>query len=121
LRSEGISAVYGDASHADILDGAGIAKATGLILSAAGMRESREIIKQARELNPAIQILARSAYVHELATLRQAGAENVYSDEGEVALAFTVAILGALGATAEQMDRQRERVHAELLGRTRTR
>ena len=34
--------------------------------------------------------------------------------EGEVALAFTVAILSRLGATAEQIDRERSRVHDEL-------
>ena len=45
----------------------------------------------------------------------EAGAE-AFSGEGEVALALTVAILEGLGATPEQIDRERERVHAELLG-----
>jgi CPA2 family monovalent cation:H+ antiporter-2 len=38
----------------------------------------------------------------------------VFSGEAEVALAFTEAILGRLGATAEQIDRERERVRTEL-------
>jgi monovalent cation:H+ antiporter-2, CPA2 family len=91
--------------------------ANSLILSAAGRRASAELIRLARELNPTIRILARSAYVRELPALRQAGAEHVFSGEGEVALAVTEAILRDLGATPEQIDRERERVHTDLLGR----
>ena len=48
------------------------------------------------------------------ARLRSAGADVVFSGEGEVALAFTEAILENLGATPEQIQRERARVHAEL-------
>ena len=116
LRDAGVSAVYGDASHRETLLGAGVDNAGSLILSAAGMHASTEIIRLARELNPAIRILARTAYVRELPALQQAGAERVFSGEGEVALAVTEAILRALGATPEQIDQERERVHADLFG-----
>lgn len=116
LRDAGVSAVYGDASHRETLLGAGVDNAGSLILSAAGMHASTEIIRLARELNPAIRILARTAYVRELPALHQAGAERVFSGEGEVALAVTEAILRALGATPEQIDQERERVHADLFG-----
>ena len=43
--------------------------------------------------------------------LRSAGAEQVFSGEGEVALAMTEAVLRRLGATPEQIDRERARVH----------
>ncbi len=72
----------------------------------------------ARDLNPSILILARTAYIRELVTLKQAGAAVVYSGEGEVALAFTETILARLGATPEQIDRERARVHDELLTTT---
>ncbi|MBA3948466.1 MAG: hypothetical protein H0X44_00795 [Acidobacteria bacterium] len=45
---------------------------------------------------------------------RQAGADRVFSGEAEVALAMTEAMLGRLGATAEQIDRERARVRAEI-------
>jgi monovalent cation:H+ antiporter-2, CPA2 family len=116
LRDAGVAAVYGDASHRETLEGAGVDRAGSLILSAAGMRASAEVIRLARELNPAIRILARAVYVHELPALRQAGAEDVFAGEGEVALAVTETMLRALGATPEQIDRERARVHADLLG-----
>ena len=40
----------------------------------------------------------------------------MFAGEGEVALALTEAILSRLGATPEQMDRERSRVRAELFG-----
>jgi len=117
LRTAGVSAVYGDANHRETLQDAGVERAGSLILSSAGMRASAEVIRLARELNPAIRILARSAYVREIADLHQAGAERVFSCEGEVALALTEAILRTLGATPEQIDRERDRVHADLFDR----
>jgi CPA2 family monovalent cation:H+ antiporter-2 len=47
--------------------------------------------------------------------LQGAGAEVVVSGEGEVALALTEAILRRLGATPEQIDRERERVRVDLV------
>jgi CPA2 family monovalent cation:H+ antiporter-2 len=110
LRAAGVSAVYGDASHRETLQSAGVETAGSLILSPAGMYASAEVIRLAQELNPTIRILARSAYVREIPILHQAGAEWVFSGEGEVALALTEAILRMLGATPEQIDRERDRV-----------
>jgi len=114
LRANGIAAVYGDASHRETLARAGAERAGSLILSSAGLRGSEDVIRIARELNPAIRVLARSSYVHEQPALLAAGAAAVFSHEGEVALALTVAILRTLGATPEQIDREEERVRAEL-------
>jgi K+:H+ antiporter len=73
-----------------------------------------EAIRLVRELNPKVQILARTAYLKEREALRKAGADQVFSGEGEVALTLTEAILSSLGATPEQIDRERARVPAEL-------
>jgi CPA2 family monovalent cation:H+ antiporter-2 len=116
LREEGVPAVYGDATHRDTLKAAGVATAGSLILSSAGMQGCEEAIRQARELNPDVRVLARVNYVRDVPQLRKAGAERVVSGEGEVALALTEAILRDLGATPEQIDRERDRVRAELVG-----
>jgi CPA2 family monovalent cation:H+ antiporter-2 len=115
LRDEGLPAIYGDAGHRDTLVSAGVPTAGAIILSVAGLPTAGEVIRISRELNPSILILARTGYIRELVTLKVAGANVVFSGESEVALAFTEAILGRLGATAEQIDRERARVHDELL------
>jgi CPA2 family monovalent cation:H+ antiporter-2 len=114
LRAAGVDAIYGDATHPATLSTAGIDHANNLIVSMAELPGPQETFKMARELNPSVYILARAGYLREVPALRSAGADVVVSGEGEVALGFTEAILQRLGATPEQIDRERARVHAEL-------
>jgi CPA2 family monovalent cation:H+ antiporter-2 len=112
LRARGIHAIHGDASQRAVLEDAGVASAGSLVFAASGSPDA--VIRQARELNPAITILARTTYVGEVAMLKSAGAHTIVSAEAEVALAMAEHLLGSLGATAEQLDRERDRVRAEL-------
>ncbi|EIQ00813.1 Kef-type K+ transport system, predicted NAD-binding component [Opitutaceae bacterium TAV1] len=114
LRTEGATAVYGDAGHRETLRQAGLKHADVLILSASSIEAGREVIRVARELNPRIRVLARTAYLHEVAALRVAGADRVFTGEGEVALAMTEFILGQFNATREQIDRERDRIRRAL-------
>jgi len=118
LCDEKIHAVYGDATHLDTLKQAGIEKAASLILTSSGMTGAEEAVRAARELNPDVRVLARSSYLRERAELYRAGANIVFAGEGEIALAMSESILRGLGASAEQIDRERERVRAELFGET---
>jgi CPA2 family monovalent cation:H+ antiporter-2 len=116
LRQQGVDAVYGDATRPETLVEAGIATAGNLILTSAGMANSTEVIRNAREVNPSIRVLARASYLRDLPSLKRSGADTVFTGEGEVALAFVEEMLGRLGATAEQIDRERARAHEELFG-----
>jgi CPA2 family monovalent cation:H+ antiporter-2 len=113
LREEGIAAVHGEAARGDVLKQAGVATAGNLVVTA-DTGDSREIIRLARELNPSLHVLARTAHLRDVQALRDTGAQGVFSGEGEVALALTEALLHRLGATADQIDRERERARAEL-------
>ena len=63
--------------------------------------------------NPKITMIQFKAA--QAAIMRQAGVDEVFSGEGEVALAMTEYILSILGATPEQMDREHQRVRHEVL------
>jgi CPA2 family monovalent cation:H+ antiporter-2 len=114
LRDEGIGAVYGDASQAEILSRAGVKQAASLIFTASGSADA--VIRAARQLNPTLLILARTTYVREVPALRKAGSSVVVAAEAEVALAMTEHLLTQLGATGEQLDRARMRIRGELGG-----
>ncbi len=116
LRAQGVTAIYGDATHADALEQAGIKRAVVLILSSSETRGSAEVIRQAREFNAKIRVFARTAYLRDVRELRKAGADVTFAAEGEVALTMTEFILRQLGATAEQIDRERYRIRDELFG-----
>lgn len=116
VREQGVPAVYGDATRPDTLESAGVSAASTLILTSAGMEHSEAVVRSARQLNPDIYVMARSSYLRELESMRRAGANSVFSGEGEVAFAFMEALLRRLGATADQIDRERARVHSDLFG-----
>ena len=116
LQAEGVAAVYGDATLQETLKGAGVEAAVALFLTSAGMQGSEEVIRMSRSLNPKLRIIARAAYLRDIMALREAGADAVFSGEGEVALNMTEHVLRKLGATDEQIDRERERIRVDLLG-----
>src|SRR5262249_35834744 len=93
LRSDGRRAVHGDANRREVLEQAGVDRAASLIMSASGTAAAAEAIRAAREINPGIHVVARADYIGETKLLRQAGASEVFSGEGEVALAIADSIL----------------------------
>ncbi len=114
LRSAGERAVYGDSNQREVLEQAGIATAGSFILSTSGAAGTLEAIRAAREMNPGILVVSRADYLGQTESLHSAGADEVFSGEGEVAMAITGAILRRLGATPAQMDEERTRIRAEL-------
>ncbi len=113
-QSQGLPAVYGDALQPNLLREAETHLAGTLVLSSSNMHGIAEVTRMARKLNPKIRVLARVGYVSELRPVKQAGADMVFSGEGEVALAMAAAVLEELGASGEQIDRERARVRKEL-------
>jgi len=105
IRSAGRRVVYGDATRPEVIEAAGIRNAIALIVSGPTPEQTSEIIRIARTLNPNARVISRAYYLRETASIRASGADEVFSGEGEVALAMTGYILGTLGATPEQIDR----------------
>ena len=112
LRRHGIDALYGDASQVTILEEAGIRDAVGLIFAGSGASEP--MVSLAKQLHPDLLAIARVAFLQEAASVCSAGADQVVTAEAEAALAMAERLLTTLGATAEQLDRERARVRAEL-------
>ena len=113
LNVEGIQAVFGDATNQEILRAAKVEQAAGLII-ATSTPEAATIISAARELNPKLRILTRSTYLAQTEALRKVGADAIFSSEGEIALSMADFLMESLGATDEQIDRERDRVRKDL-------
>jgi monovalent cation:H+ antiporter-2, CPA2 family len=114
LKTKGVIAFFGDASHPDTLKAAGIKRADILILSSSSIPSGKEIIQEAKRMNPKIRVIARTDYLREANDLIDAGATAVFSGEGEVALSISERILVAFGATREQIDRERDRFRTDF-------
>jgi CPA2 family monovalent cation:H+ antiporter-2 len=113
LRGEGIRAIHGDVNQNEVLEQAGVADAMSLILSASGSA-AVEAIRTARRHNPRILVIARADFLKETELMRRAGADEVFSGEGEVALAMTGSILRHIGSTPAQLDEAEEWIRTRL-------
>ena len=84
-RKLGIPCIFGNAVSADVVNDANIKQARAMLIAISQALEAGPIIRQARELNPALAILARAHSDEEVAYLHQAGADATIMGESEIA------------------------------------
>ena len=113
LRSEGVPVVHGDAMQAEVLREAGLEKAEALLLTSPSI-PAGEVTPIARAVNPHARILAHTAFVSEARSLRDKGADAVFSGEREVALAMAEYLLRSAGAPEAYVQTELERVREKL-------
>ena len=114
LNADGIPALHGDARLRHILKLAGVEQAQAIMVTAAAA-PSKEIAASARSLNPKIEVMAYTTYMRQAQELRKSG-HLIFSGEEEVALSMFTAILRNLGATEEQVGRERLTTRRRLAG-----
>jgi voltage-gated potassium channel Kch len=73
-------------------------------LTASGLSGAVELIRAARDANPKIHIVARTVRLETKKSLLDAGADRVFSAEGEMALSITECLLQSIGATQDQLE-----------------
>lgn len=115
LENKGIPVLHGDARRRSILRMAGAEQAKAIIITAAAA-PSHDIAESAKEVNPNIVVVAHTTYISTAQLLRRQGAETVFSGEEEVALGMASHTLRTLGATEEQVTRERYENRRRLAG-----
>jgi CPA2 family monovalent cation:H+ antiporter-2 len=114
LAGEGRLALYGDASHPDILRKAGIARASHLVITLPHSLNRGPMITAARQINPSCRILVRARYLRERAELELAGADVACFEEAEAAGALAERVLRDLGRDETAIRAEGERVRREF-------
>ena len=84
-EAEGFAVHVGDATDPGILEEAGIARATKLLIAIPEGFEGGVVAEHARRLNPALTIIARAHSDEEVEHLRRHGAGHVVMGEREIA------------------------------------
>ncbi|HEX6245717.1 MAG TPA: cation:proton antiporter, partial [Polyangiales bacterium] len=113
-QQRGAHAVYGDAAQAEVLRAAGIEHAKALFLTSGNVTGAQDVIRVAKEVNAKLRVYVRTPFLAEVTALHSAGASSVIAAEGEVAVAMATELLESLGATPDQIDRERDRVYGAL-------
>lgn len=97
LAAEGRLAIFGDAAHGAILEAAGVARASHLIVTLPHSSNRTPLVTTARQLNPRCRIFVRARYLREREELIQAGAHAACFEEAEASVALTAGVLADLG------------------------
>jgi len=100
LREHGIHAVSGDASEAEVLVQAHVARASVLVVATPDPVKIRKIVDIARTLNPNIECLLRTHSDEEAEFLRQKNLGQVFMGEHELATAMTDYVLSRTASPA---------------------
>jgi monovalent cation:H+ antiporter-2, CPA2 family len=114
LEEEGRLALYGDASHPDILRKAGIGRASHLVVTLPHSLNRGPMITAARQANPACRILVRARYLREREGLELAGADIACFEEAEAAAALAERLLRDLGRDETAIRSEGERIRREF-------
>ncbi len=110
LLAQGETAIYGDASHREILLAAGLSRAKYLLITIPDLSSRTLIVIAARELNPNLKIFVRARYVAERAWLEEIGVTGVSYEEAEAACGLGSLLLHEVGARDEQIDAEMDRI-----------
>lgn len=113
LAAQGRLALFGDASHAQILKQAGIVRARHLVVTLPHSLNRDPLVAAARQLNPGCRIFVRARYLREEKALRQVGADAASFEELEAAVALSALVLADLGLDRDAIDRESERIRRE--------
>jgi monovalent cation:H+ antiporter-2, CPA2 family len=110
LQLSGRRALYGDATRREILEQAGVEKASHVIITPPDPATRLAIIASARDLNPGVIILTRARFLAEHESLRAAGASVVCCDEAGAATALVETLLDQVGGENIDVSRELRRI-----------
>ena len=92
-RAEGEPVLYGDATRIEILEQAGIHRASVAVFAISDPAAALRGVRLARELHPEIEIIARAHTTKEIERLRDQGADQVVAEEFESAIEIFTRVL----------------------------
>ena len=107
-RKLGIPCILGNAVSPKVLADANIASARALLVAIPQTLEAGPIIKQAREVNPGIAILARAHSDEEVAYLLKAGADATIMGESEIARSMCESVEALVRLAPRLAEAQRQ-------------
>ena len=91
--AEGEPMIYGDATRREILEHAGIERASVVVFAVNDPTSLALCVPLARQLNPAVQIIVRTRMLSEIDDLRRRGADQVVAEEFETAIEIFTRVL----------------------------
>lgn len=115
MNREGQTAIFGDASHESVLEQAGLAQSSHLVLTLPHSTARAAVVLVARNLSTRIRILVRAHYLREREDLEQAGATAAVFEEAEAAIALARLVLTDTGVSRDIVERKVRDLRLKLI------
>ena len=115
-RDAGLPTVWGDTSHIEVLEAAGIRHARLMLVAVSDAVSARAAVEKARTLNPGLRIVARALYPEHLAELANLGVYEAVQPEMEAGLEMVRQVLSHYGKPAAEVQRFTDAVRDDLYG-----
>jgi monovalent cation:H+ antiporter-2, CPA2 family len=114
LRARGIPCVFGDAAHRELLERAGVERATLVIVALPAIERARLAVAAVRALRPDVPLLARAHGRAEAEALRAKGATEIIQPELEASATLIRHALAALGLPKDRTIAYLERYRSAM-------
>lgn len=101
LKERGTETIIGNAADPEVINAANLKGASCLLVAIPDAFEGGQVVRQARDLNPALSIIARAHSEAESEHLLKHGASQVILGEHEMAKAMIAAIPRPIAASSE--------------------
>lgn len=114
LRNQGKPAIYGDASNGRILEEAGIASASHLVVTVPDGGQRAGIITAAKALNASVRMVVRARYLGERAELERHGVSEAVFEEAEAAVAMARLVMNTSGLHRDEAREKLQEIRFRL-------
>lgn len=96
---DGVLCVQGDATYPSTLERVGIGRARMLLVTLPDLPSTETVVRYAREMNPKVDIVARTSEIRAIAHLKQAGANTFIQPEFEAGVEMVRQVLRKYGVS----------------------
>jgi CPA2 family monovalent cation:H+ antiporter-2 len=112
-QKKGVPIVFGDITHPQVLRRLDIQDARALVLAISDPIATRRAVTVARQLSPALHIIARTRYLRDIEDLRVTGADQVVPEEFETSIEIFSLVLQHYRMPARVIAEKAERIRQE--------
>lgn len=115
LQAEGQAAIFGDASNQEILEQAGMKKASHIVVTLPNGSHRSAVVTASRAISDTVRIVVRARYLRERDELERGGASAAVFEEAEAAVALARLVLADTGVHRQAAEKKLQDIRLHLL------
>lgn len=115
LHRQGQQAIFGDAANQEILENAGVARASHVVVTLPDAAQRAAVVTSSRALSGSVRIVVRAHYLRERDELERSGASAAVFEEAEAAVALARLVLADTGIHRQAAEQKLRDIRLQLI------